>query len=230
MDRGKVAASRIPVWPVALALLLAAPIMAAALASPATPAGPLQLTAPALAGWTGPEPGAGDWRPSFSGAAGEFRAVYRQVGNPGATVEVFHAVYTGKPRRGHTLITFGNEVYDPAVSHILASASRNPVFANGRSVAAGELRLAGERGPRLVWYWYCVDHRCTSSRTLTKLLQAWDVMRGKAPRSTVWALSAPIANGNEDRVRAQMLAFARLLPAAGTSAEAALQSASQVSP
>jgi EpsI family protein len=129
-------------------------------------------------------------------------------------VELFHAVYLGKPRRGHNLITFGNDLYDPARSRVLSSASHRIDLANGRRTSAGELRLSGVTGSRLVWYWYCVDQSCTHSPGITKLLQAWDVLRGRAPRSSVWALSSPIANGGVDKARANLRAFAKALPLA----------------
>lgn len=150
------------------------------------------------------------WRPTFKGAAGQVRASYRSA-TRGDVVELFHAVYTGKPRRGHTLITYGNDLYDPVNSRILSSGSQPVDFANGRSTTAGELRLAGVTGERLVWYWYCVDHRCTRSPVLTKLLQASDVLRGQVPRSSVWAISSLVANGAEDQARTNLHAFAQAL-------------------
>jgi EpsI family protein len=126
-------------------------------------------------------------------------------------VELFHAVYTGKPRRGHTLITYGNNLYDPAQSHILSRADPRVVLADGRSTAAGEMRLSGITGPRLVWYWYCVGLRCTGSPTVTKLLQAAEVLRGRTPQSSVWALSSPVASSGVERARTTLQTFARNL-------------------
>jgi len=44
------------------------------------------------------------------------------------------------------------------------------------------------------------------------LLQAWELLRGRVPRSSVWALSLPIADGDADRARKILLAFSRALP------------------
>src|SRR6185312_1221485 len=207
-------ALRTVVWPMAIALLIAGPVLAAGFtqadASPET----LRVTAPTLAGWSGPRAPTEGWRPDFKGAAGQVQAEYRSIAS-GYVIGLFHAVYTGKPRRGHTLITYGHDVYDPAQAHILASAARRVDFANGMNVTVRELRLAETTGPRLVWYWYCVDQRCTSSPVLTKLLQAWDVLRGRVPRSSVWALSLPVASSDADRARERLRGFARALHAAG---------------
>lgn len=172
------------------------------------------MSAPTITGWNGPAGAAEGWQPSFAGAAGQVRSSYQSSAGDGV-VELFHAVYLGKPRRGHNLITFGNDLYDPARSHLLSSANHRIDLANGRHTSAGELRLSGAAGARLVWYWYCVDRSCTRSPGITKLLQAWDVLRGRASRSSVWALASPIANGGVDKARADLRAFAKALPLAG---------------
>lgn len=204
---------RAAVWPAVVALLVAGPVLAAGFAPAGSPPETLPMNAPALAGWIGPQVPTDDWRPDFKGAAGQVQAAYRSATN-GEVIGLFHAVYTGKPRRGHTLITYGNEVYDPALARLLASSARPLEFAGGPGVTARELRLAEASGPRLVWYWYCVDRRCTASPVLTKLLQAWAVLRGRVPRSSVWAVSMPVANGNVDRAREDLRVFARALPVA----------------
>ncbi len=212
---GRSVGARRVVWPVALALLVVGPALAARLAGPAA-VEVLHLTAPTIAGWIGPQASADGWQPVFNGAAGQLRAAYRSVsGND--VVELFHAVYTGKPRRGHNLITHGNDLYDSADLQVLSHTSRQVDLAGGRGTTAGELWLAGATGPRLVWYWYCVDNRCTSSPVLTKLLQAWDVLRGHMPRSSVWALSSPVASSGLDQARTKLHAFAQALHAAEAS-------------
>lgn len=132
----------------------------------------------------------------------------------GSAVALYHAVYTGRPRAGHSLITYGNEVYDPARARLLATADRTLMLAGGKTTTARELRLTEPTGERLVWYWYCVDQRCTHSPVWVKLLQAWSVLRGHAPRSSVWALSAPTSHAREAQTRAHLRAFAAALPAA----------------
>ncbi|WEN15379.1 EpsI family protein [Rhodanobacter sp. AS-Z3] len=202
---------RMTVWPAVIVLLIIGPVLAASVSLP-TPVGELQVTAPNLAGWSAAQAAADNWHPNFSGAAGQVKAAYRA--NTGdQVVELFHAVYTGKPRRGHTLITFENQLFDSTRAHILSSASRPILLADGRALTAGELRLSGETDSRLVWFWYCVDQRCTRSPMVTKLLQAWDVLRGDVPQSSVWALSSSVGAGGVERVQANLRAFAQALPA-----------------
>ena len=138
------------VWPVVLTLLIAGPALAARLATPAA-VETIHLSAPTVAGWSGPQVAADGWQPVFKGAAGQVQASYRSISDSDV-VELFHAVYTGKPRRGHTLITYGNDFYDPAGSQILSQARRQLDLVGGRRMTAGELRLTGATGSRLVWY------------------------------------------------------------------------------
>jgi exosortase A len=210
----KPAPRRVTIWPVVLALLVAGPAVAAGLSVVPAPRS-VHLSAPEMAGWAGPQAAASHWKPSFKGAAGETHVAY-QAASGGERVELFHAVYTGRPRRGHDLITYGNNVYDPAHSSILASASRPVQLDNGMHVTARELRLAGSGGSRLVWYWYCVDGHCTASPIVTKLWQAWQALGGGMSQSSVWAVSMPIVHGDAARVRDTLRGFARSLPAGAT--------------
>jgi EpsI family protein len=207
----RVAPARVLLWPGVLALLVAGPALAAGLATEATPE-VMRLSAPSLVGWSGPQVAAENWRPRYQGAAGQYHFSYRSLAD-GTAVELFHAVYTGKPRRGHNLITYGNNLYDPDKVQLLASATRSIEFAGGSRVALRELRLNGPDGPRLVWYWYCVDARGTASPVRVKLTQAWDVLRGRSPRSSVWALSLAARHGDPAEAREALEAFARALPA-----------------
>lgn len=202
--------ARLLVWPAVLALLIIAPLMASGLSS-AAPVETLRVVAPSVAGWSGPQAAADGWRPTFNGAAGRVKAAYRSDAG-GEVVELFHAVYTGKPRRGHTLVTFENQLYDPAQAHLLSSASQQVRLTDGQSLAAGEMRLSGATDTRLVWHWYCVNRRCTRSATVTKLLQAWDVLRGEVSQSSVWALSSSVGHGGVDQARARLRAFIDVLP------------------
>ena len=214
--REPVAGRRALAWPVALVVLVAAPLAALALA-PGVPPDALTITAPMLAGWQGPDATEGSWQPHFTGAAGQVRVDYHAA-NGLPTVGFLHAVYVGKPRRGHDLVTYGNDVYDPASSRVLATADRRVSLAGGKTREVRELRLAGADGPRLVWYWYCVNTHCTTSPVWTKLLQGAAVLRGGTLQSAVWAVSAPVANHDDAGVRGELAAFVRALAAVGSNA------------
>jgi exosortase A len=200
------------IWPAAIVLFVAAPVAAAMLVSPVPPRH-LDSSAPAIAGWHGPQAASNVWRPSFHGAAGEVLASYRSAVGGGA-VELFHAIYTGRPRRGHSLITYGNDLYDPQRARVLSHTNLRVDLAAGQSTSASELRLISSAGSRLVWYWYCINSRCTRSPIIAQLLQAWGVLRGDVTRSSVWALSSEVSHTDVNQARARMRSFARSLPVA----------------
>ena len=208
-EADKPVGARALVWVVAAMALIAGPVLAAGIASTAQPE-VVHLTAPTLAGWSGPRATTDGWQPAFKGAAGQVPAGYVSAAH-GEEIALFHAVYTGKPRRGHSLITYGNNVYDPAKARILASSARHVELADGLAVNARELRLADAEGSRLVWYWYCVDARCTASPVWIKLGQAWDTLRGRSPHSSVWAVSVPILHDDIGKGREALLAFVHSL-------------------
>ena len=210
--------ARMVLWPLAIVLLIAAPAWAARLASPG-PLQPVQVVAPALADWEGPQTTPSDWQPVFDGASGQAKATYWRAAG-GKVVELFHAAYAGNPRSGHALIAYGNQLYDPARAQILSSASQQVKLADGRELGAAELRLSGSAGERLVWYWYCVDQRCTRSATMTKLLQARALLGKESSRSSVWALSAQVGRGGVDQARADLREFAQSLSLPGASSPA----------
>lgn len=206
LDARKPSRPRMLAWPAVVVLLLAgAALGAQPVAATASPS--LQVAAPSLPGWVGPLAAADGWRPHFAGADGALHADYRSK-TGAAAVALFHAVYVGAPRRGHDLVTYGNDVYDPSVMHALASARMHVRLAGGAETSARELRISGEVGTRLVWYWYCVDGRCTSSAVMAKLLQAWAVLCGSSPRASVWALSVPVIGNDAAAGRATLRAFA----------------------
>ncbi len=206
--------TRAVVWVLALVLVVSGPVLAAWMKSPSTSGGRLNLVAPAVQGWLGPQTAQTNWKPLYKGADSEMRVAY-QAESENASVELFHAIYLGPPRRGHDLITYGNSVTNPATDRVLSTATRHIVLSNGRTISAKELRLAAGGGERLIWYWYCVDGHYTDSAVLVKLIQTWDALVGQVSQSSVWAVSAADTHGNSGGLRAKLAAFVRTVPGVG---------------
>lgn len=200
---------RMLAWPAVIVLLLASAVLAA-------PAGNVAasraygIAAPIVAGWAAPVDGTRAWQPYFAGADAQFAVTYA-ARDGSVPVGLFHAVYTGAPRRGHDLVTYGNDVFDPATTHILAATRGDVRLAEGRHTTARELRVTDDGGARLIWYWYCVDDRCTASPVWTKLMQAWVLLRGRPLRSSVWALAVPVSTSDSAAGRKVLQAFASRL-------------------
>lgn len=202
--------ARALLWLPALSLLVLGPALAAGWHGPQTPAVKLNAEAPTITGWFGPQRGSRDWHPEFTGADAQYQVAYTSNATHD-TVDLFHAIYSGRPRLGHNLITYGNDVYDPLRTRILSHTSRYIELAGGQRITVGELRLSEIEGTRLVWYWYCIDQRCSSSPLMAKLLQAWELLRGRVPQSAVWALSTSVTSGELEQAKVRLRAFAHAL-------------------
>lgn len=175
----------------------------------------IKIPAPAIAGWRGPfakSLKSSGWKPHFAGAAGEFLASYRNV-EFAQSVDFYHALYLGIPRRGHDLVTYGNNPYGHIgvikKVRILSSDQRHVRLASGRTLTVRELRIARPGQHRLVWYWYCIDQQCTDSGVYAKLLQIGDALRGRRLRSSVWAVAAQEVRQNESGARKALRAFVK---------------------
>ncbi|WP_343162750.1 exosortase A [Oleiagrimonas sp. C23AA] len=207
---GQMAGWRVALWPAAMVLLIAGPLLATGKARSMPPVG-TSLTAPSVAGWSVVGAGADGWQPMFRGASKWIHVAYRSASS-GRVVGFFHAAYLGQPQRGHNLITFGNRLYDPAQGQVLSQSARSLQLTQGQRIKLGELWLKGDTGARLVWFRYCVNQRCTRSPVLAKLLQAWIVLRGQPPRSSVWAWSTVITHDDAEQARRDLAQFAHALP------------------
>lgn len=205
-DRSRPSRARMLAWPAVIALLLAGAALSARSVAVSAP-GAISLAAPSVAGWSAPVADTRAWQPHFAGADAQYAVSY-VAHDGGVPLALFHALYVGAPRRGHDLVTFGNDVYDPASTRILASARGELMLADGQRVAVRELRVADDGGARLIWYWYCVDGRCTASPVWTKVLQAWGMLRGRTVHASVWAVSVPVSTSDIAAGRKALQAFA----------------------
>jgi len=157
----------------------------------------MQLPA-GVAGWTGPQPLADDWSPVFHGAMRQ-TAVYRAGDD---SVLVFAGFYP-RQRQGSELIYDGNAIADgtvwfPGQSHARVTG------AAGHAVLEQQLYTRDGRR-RLVWYWYRVAGRDTTSRFLAKGYQLLGLV-GNRPQAGVVALAADYSD-TADTARARLAEF-----------------------
>ena len=149
---------------VGAALLLAGPAWAHIVTRAADgPAAVIEL--PAIAGWTGPEAVAPDWRPEFPGAASERIGAYRL----GSTeVDVYVAYYLSQ-RKGRKLIGYqsrigGEDWTDREINDPPSTLPAGALFEHVLDNAGGRRRL--------VWTWYEVRGVRTRRPIEVKLRQA----------------------------------------------------------
>lgn len=147
----------------ALAALGVGPLAAYALeAIPA--AAVVGVPPPKLHTWTGPYPVEHDWRPQFQGAVTEYLVQYH-----GRRRVDFYTAGYGRSRTDAELISGGNRISGVAWQPIKENSRELTLAArNAWAVREVELRAADGRR-RLVWYWYHVDGRNTTSAVVAKL-------------------------------------------------------------
>lgn len=152
----------------------------------------------AVAGWTGPG-AAGPWRPHYRGGLVERQAQYR--GAQGAPVDVFVAVYGLGTTAGAEMISYGN-VVAPSEYGSLAEDERHRVaLADGRSLPVRQLVVAEYRGQRLVWQWYVIGDRQTTSPYVVKALEALAFMTRSTDSERVVTVSTPLDDGAPARLQ-----------------------------
>jgi exosortase A len=173
----------------ALACLLAlslGPARVAWLNAGASQSGLVSLTGPAaVAPWSGPLDGDGDWQPVFLGADGTLLRSYRWREQP---VYLYIAYYR-RQRQDAKLVSSGNALYDG--KRWVYAGERNmtvPLTAGKQTLVATRVSSANRK--RLIWHWYWIGGKTTTSPYLAKLLEAWDSLSGSRRGSAMVAVAA----------------------------------------
>lgn len=179
---------------------------------------PPSLTLAAPAGWQAAETRAIDWRPAYTGARAEFDAEFLQGAR---RVGVFIGYYRQQDY-DHKLVSSTNTLVnsnDRAWLRV-SGGSRDTTLA-GQSIAVrtAELRGAGEQR-LVVWRWYWINGRLTTSDHVAKAWQAFNRLLGRGDDSAVVILYAPTTEGGES-------ALESFAAASGEAFEASLRQASR---
>lgn len=144
-----------------------------------------------------------DWQPAFTPTAATLRRYYAQnTGQVGLSL-LYYRHQTGASK----LITSMNRLTSMVNSpwNLTGGAVRNETVA-GRTLAVRESMLHGKEGALLVWHWYWIDGRATTSDTKGKLLQIKQrVLTGSDDGAAVM-LFAPLGD-QPDGARAALRAF-----------------------
>ena len=161
----------------------------------------VHLQAPAaVAPWSStPEEG---WQPAYVGADVQMLAGYR---SNGARVSLYIAYYA-RQRDGAELINELNVLYAEKVWKPRRRSTRRATLGTDTAIELREIELVtGSGAKRLIWYWYRLGDRRTTSVLEAKLLQLWKTLTG-SPSAALIAVSAPVG-GSLDRTRTDLAAF-----------------------
>jgi exosortase A len=174
---------------VTLALVAVAIGPAALLAATrAVPMADVHLQVPtAAAPWKATDALDAYWGPSFRGPDAEVLAAYA---DNGARASLYIAYYA-RQRDGAELINEVNALYDEDRWQPRRHSNRRVALEDGTSIGVREIELvAGNGKERLVWYWYRVGDKRTTSPNAAKLWQLWNVLIG-SPEGAIIAVSSP---------------------------------------
>ena len=170
-------------------------------ADAATPIGldSLPVRAPLTAAFT-------DWQPGFGPPAASLRRYYAQQDRKVGLSLLYYRHQSGASK----LITSTNRLTPMVDSpwNLTGGAVRNETVA-GRALVVRESTLHSAGGALLVWHWYWIDGRATTSDTMGKLLQIKQrVLRGGDDGAAVM-LFAPLDEIGEhpEPARAALRAF-----------------------
>lgn len=148
-----------------------------------------------------------DWKPYFSGMRHELREVWS---NGGAPVGLYAAYYRGQ-RPGEELVNSENRVlkYKDRQWTMTAQGDRETRIGDQPvSVHSTEIANAGS-GRLLVWHWYWIDGRWTTSDYVAKLYQTLGQLRGRGDDSVAVMLYTPASEGERVAAEAVLAAFLR---------------------
>ena len=152
----------------------------------ASQSGPVSLTGPAaVAPWSGPLDGDGDWQPVFLGADGTLLRSYRWREQP---VYLYIAYYR-RQRQDAKLVSSGNALYDGKRWVYVGEQNMTAPLATGRQTLVAT-RVGSANRKRLIWHWYWIGGKTTTSPYLAKLLEAWDSFSGSRRGSAIVAVAA----------------------------------------
>jgi EpsI family protein len=116
-------------------------------------------------GWSGPDGSGTAWAPSFSGAAEEASASYRDVHQ--RPVDVFVGEYQIGVHEGREMIAYGNYVVPNERESLLAERRIGVDLGDGAPLVVREVTIPDGLQVRVVWLWYQVGTHATVS--------PWDV-------------------------------------------------------
>lgn len=174
----------------ALAILVATTAAAAWISRrEAVPATAQALVLRQAAGNWQPVTGGVAWQPQFAGADLQVRGAYAK-GSQRAML--FAAAYRGAQVEGHDLLAYRNAVY--AKELWAPAGTRTRSVANGLEVR--QLILASGQQRRMIWYWYRIDGRMSTSKAIVRGWQSLDQLRGIPLHSAVVAVATDYTAGD----------------------------------
>jgi exosortase A len=152
--------------------------------------------------WSGPSDDGAGWRPSYSGGLVERQGSYQRAGSD--RVDVFVAVYGLGGSGNAEMVSYDNVLYSEE-KEVVANVTVRRLELPDQSLAVRELVVPDGGGGRLVWHWYVVGARTTTSPYAVKALEAAAWITRKARHERVITLATQF----DEDASARLEQFAR---------------------
>ena len=137
------------------------------------------------------------WHPDVSGARAEIRESFEK----GAARVGLHILYFRNQTPETKAITSRNQLVSTTnLRWKLVGKGTAPIHVNGQNSPARTAIVSGERDQLLVWQWFWVDGRVTSSEYVAKIFQVISVMRGRGD-PVAWVLCTHRSSEARHRLR-----------------------------
>jgi len=154
-------------------------------------------------GWVPVSDEVSNWRPDLSGARAEYRQTFFKAGQ---RVELHIAFYRGQTPQAKAITSSNELVHTTNKFWRMASIGTARVETGAERIDVRTAVVTNERVRLVVWRWYWVDGRATSSDYAAKLYQAMSVLEGRGD-PVAWVIVSMPAETDEAQVRAALQDF-----------------------
>jgi len=137
-----------------------------------------------IAGWNGPYPYKGGWRPNYEGVSGE--GIYRYENN-GRVFDVYIAYYLNQ-EQDKELVNYHHTLVN---ANWKSSKDKKLLLSlgEGESLKANQEKISSSSGDKLIWSWYYVAGVETADRRVAKLLELRKIVVAEKVSAIIAVLS-----------------------------------------
>lgn len=154
----------------------------------------------AAAGWR-TDRSARPWRPSYSGAAVENSATYRD--GSGRNLDAYLGIYGPGGSGGGEMISSENRILPDEDRYLYATKRRRLVLGGGQELRVNEQVSSHVGNGYVIWHWFVVGPRTTTQPFLVKAYEAVEFLTNDPQVEMVVTLATPA----DDHARQRLHAF-----------------------
>lgn len=155
--------------------------------------------------WAGPVAAQHAWTPLYRNGLAQKQATYRDP--RGSRVDAFVAVYGLGVTSGSEMISFGNVLYAGEHESLAKTRHRRVDLGDGTTLTVREVVAPEADHDYLVWHWFVVGERRTTSPFKVKALEAAAWVTRTAATERIVTVATPVDPEARERLESFVLAF-----------------------